>query len=216
MNNWTVIIEQAAPLLLQGVGLTLVLAFSSAFVGLLGGTSLALLRSYQIPILGRLATVYIEFIRSQPLILFVIFVHYGLLPLVIQQAPVLLSAFVAFSLFQSAYLAEVIRGGLRSIRPQERESAVSLGLSTLQRLRFVELPLAFRRCAPALLSQLITLIKDTSLASIIGLIELTRAGEIIYEQTYQDFEILVIQAVIYLTLCLGLLAFGRRLLPKTQ
>ena len=114
------------------------------------------------------------------------------------------SSCIAFIVFTSAYVAEIIRSGLNSIEKGHIEAAKSLGLDTSQRLTYIILPLAITRMTPALVSQFISLIKDTSLASAISLVELTRAGEMIYERTYHDTEILVFIAFIYFTICFSL------------
>lgn len=198
------------PLLMKGLLYTLGLSLCSFIIALGAGTGLALLREELRGVPGRLATLYIEFMRGIPLILFLVFIHYGLMPLVFGHSNFIVSSLLAFVLFESAYIAEILRSGLRGVNTQEREAAKSLGLNEWQQLRFVVLPLAYSRMMPALIGQFISLIKDTSLASIVGVIELTRAGEIIYEQRYHDFEILLVQAVIYFMVCFTLSRLSRR------
>ena len=200
----------AWPLLLKGLYFTLGLGLAGFVYGLLGGTVLALLRSENKGIFGKLATLYTELMRGIPLILFLVFVHYGLLPMLFHRSDFVVSSLVAFGLFESAYLGEIIRSGLRAVSRTERESAISMGMTVRQRLQYVILPLAFQRMTPALIGQFITIIKDTSLASIIGVIELTRSGEIIYEQTFHDFEILTAMALIYFVICFSLARFSKR------
>ncbi|MDX2085341.1 MAG: amino acid ABC transporter permease [Candidatus Melainabacteria bacterium] len=195
---------EALPMLLQGLGVTLGLALSALLGGLLLGIPLGIARHEGPRWLRLPVSLYVESIRSVPLILFLVFIHYGLLPLLGYRPNFMVSSLLAFILFEAAYLAEIIRGGLRAIRPTERDAAKSLGLSWRQQMQYVCLPLAVRRTLPTLVGQGISLLKDTSLASIVGVIELTRAGEIIYEQTFQDFEILCLQGLIYFLLCYGL------------
>ncbi len=202
------------PLLLTGLLYTIILSGTAFVFALLLGTILGVLRHEGPVPLKKLATLYIELIRGIPLILFLVFIHYGLLPLVIDRPNFFISSVLAFTLFEAAYIAEIIRSGFRSITQTERDSAVSLGLSYNQQLFYIYLPLAFSRTMPAMVSQLITLIKDTSLASIVGVIELTRAGEIIYERTFHDFEILIFQALIYFLMCYGLSKYSQRFEAK--
>ncbi|MBY0449198.1 MAG: amino acid ABC transporter permease [Cyanobacteria bacterium] len=190
-----------SPLLLQGFGTTLVMSVLILLLSIPMGTVLGLLRSEKIPVLSWLAAAYIEVLRSIPLILFLVLIHYGVMPKLTPEPNFFISALLAFALFETAYFAEIVRGGLRGIRGTEMDAAVSLGLTYTQRLLLIRLPLALSRSVPALLGQVISLIKDTSLASIVGVIELTRAGEIIYERTYHDFELLVVIGVIYFSLC---------------
>lgn len=203
-------IVQGAPLLFSGLLMTVLLAVIVLPLAVVMGTLLGVLRHRGVFLFQKGAVVYVEFVRSVPLILFLVFIHYGLLPLLGIRPHFLMSSVLAFVLFESAYFAEIVRGGLRSLHVEEHEAAISLGLSRMQQLLLVDLPLAFQRTIPALVNQAISLIKDTSLASIVGVIELTRAGEIIYEQTYHDFEILLIQALIYFAICFSLSRLSQR------
>ncbi|MBK8190688.1 MAG: amino acid ABC transporter permease [Vampirovibrionales bacterium] len=206
------------PLLAQGLVTTVILAVLSALFSLPLGIALGSLRADAPRLLWPLrvaATLYIEGMRSLPLILWLAFVHYGLMFWVNnaldRPSSFLESALAGFILFEAAYFAEIWRGGLLSVRSGERDAARSLGLSPLDRYRRIYAPLAFSRALPALVGQLISLLKDTSLASIIGVMELTRMGEILYQNTYHDFEALVFLALTYFLLCFGLSALGRRL-----
>lgn len=201
------------PLMLQGLGYTLLISAVAFCAALLLGTGLALVRQEVRGLPGLLATIYIEFLRGIPLILFLLFMHYGLIPLLFGRSNFLISSLLAFTLFEAAWIGEILRGGLRSVTLAERDAARSLGLSRMQKWAFVILPLAFRRMMPALAGQLASLIKDTSLASIVGVIELTRAGEIIYEQRYHDLEILLFQAIVYFAICYSLTRLARRFEP---
>jgi His/Glu/Gln/Arg/opine family amino acid ABC transporter permease subunit len=192
-------------LLWRGLQATLMLATIVSMLASLGGLVLAVCRSQKkvLP-LQWLASAWIEGIRSLPLMLFLVLIHYGVMPVVSKQANFWQSAIVAFSLFEAVYLAEIIRGGLQAVTTAERTGAKSLGLTPGQQLWWVVFPLAFQRMQPALLSQAMTLLKDSSLASVVGVIEFSRAGEILYEQTYHEFEVLVCQALVYALLCWGL------------
>ncbi len=198
------------PLLAKGLLYTLGLSLGSFAFALVFGTALGVLRGENQGWAGRVAALYIEFLRGIPLILFLVFVHYALMPMLFGFSNFLLSSLLAFVLFESAYVGEIIRSGLRSVTQTEREAAKSLGLSEWQQLRYVVLPLAFGRMMPALVGQFVSLIKDTSLASIVGVVELTRAGEIIYEQRFHDFEILLFQVLVYFVVCFAVSCVGRR------
>ncbi|WP_373531074.1 amino acid ABC transporter permease [Vampirovibrio sp.] len=203
-------------LLAQGLLYTVLLSVSSFTIAFILGTVLGLLRAEIKGWPGRLAALYIEFLRGIPLILFLIFIHYGLMPLVLGRSNFLLSSWLTFVLFEAAYVGEIIRGGLRSVSLAEREAAISLGLSRWQQIREVLLPLTMARMAPALVGQFVSLIKDTSLAAVVGVIELTRAGEIIYEQRFHDLEILLFQALVYFALCFSVSLLGRRFESPTR
>mgnify|MGYP005806249379 FL=1 len=143
--------------LLEGLGLTLVISVVTVALGILLGTILGLLRSYDRFILGRLAAVYIEIFRNTPLLLW-IFVFYILIPV---GTPTVRGA-MGMTLFTSAVIAEIVRGGLNSVHHGQFEAAASQGFSFFQTLWYIVLPQCFRRIVPSLLSQVVTTIKDTS------------------------------------------------------
>lgn len=203
--------------LMGGLSVTLQTAVISIICSLFPGIILGIIRHSKIFPLNIIAIAYIETIRSIPLILFIVFIHFGFLPCILgKSTSIFQSSLVALTIFTSAYIAEITRGGLRSIEAGYVDAAKSLGLNYSQRLIYIILPLAISRMMPALISQFIALIKDTSLASTIGLIELTRSGEIIYERTYHEFEILVFIAVVYFLICFGLSTLGKKLVLKTN
>lgn len=198
--------------LMKGLLMTLELALVAIIGSSMLGIFLGVSRHSKLPVLSWFATAYIEFVRSIPLILFIIFVHFGLLPYILHIQPTFfLSAAVAMIIFTAAYIAEIVRGGLKSIERGHTEAARSLGLNYIQMMIYVILPLALSRMTPALVSQFIALIKDTSLASIIGLIELTRAGEIVYGRTFHEIEILLFVAFTYFVICYSLSVLSKKL-----
>ena len=204
MMHW-IDIAKNYDFLMKGLFITLKLALVSVSGSLLIGIILGVLRYSRIFLISWLAVAYIEAVRSIPLILFIVFIHFGALPyLTGEPSSFFHSSCVAFIIFTSAYIAEIIRSGLNSVERGHIDAAKSLGLNRMQRLSYIILPLAVSRMTPALVSQFISLIKDTSLASTIGLIELTRSGEIIYERTYHETEILIFIAFIYFVICFGL------------
>lgn len=198
--------------LMHGLFITFKLALVSIFGSLIFGIIFGILRYSKIILISQLAAGYIETVRSVPLILFIIFIHFGVLPYITGEPPSFFySSCVAFIIFTSAYVAEIIRSGLNSIEKEHIEAAKSLGLTAMDRLINITLPLAVSRMTPALVSQFISLIKDTSLASTIGLIELTRSGEIIYERTHHEAEILIFIAFVYFIICFSLSRLSRLL-----
>lgn len=201
--------------LMKGLVITFKLSLISITGSLILGIIFGVLRYSKIFLISWIATAYIEFVRSIPLILFIIFIHFGAFPYFTGEPPSFFySSCISFIIFTSAYVAEIIRSGLNSIEKDIVNAAKSLGLSTYQRLIYIILPLALSRMTPALVSQFISLIKDTSLASTIGLIEFTRAGEIVYERTHHEFEILIFAGFIYFVICFGLSKFSKILETK--
>ncbi len=196
--------------LMKGLTITIKLALISVTGSLVLGTILGILRYSKIVLISWFAVIYIETVRSIPLILFIIFIHFWAMQAITGVSPTFFSSScVAFIVFTSAYVAEIIRSGLNSVEKGHIDAAKSIGLSSIQRLKYIILPLAIRRMTPALVSQFISLIKDTSLASTIGLIELTRSGEIIYERTFHEAEILIFVAFIYFIICFSLSKLSR-------
>lgn len=208
--HWTDITDNL-DFLLTGFTVTVEIALVAIIGSLILGIILGILRYSKIFPFNLISTVFIESTRSIPLILFIVFVHFAFLPLILGiNASFFQSASVGLIFFTSAYVAEIVRGGLNSVEISYIEASKSLGLNYFQRMAYVVLPIALRRMIPALIGQFITLIKDTSLASTIGLIELTRSGEIIYERTYHEFEILIFIALVYFGVCFSLSRFGKK------
>ena len=217
MMNFNTVIENF-DYLMDGLRMTVGLSVISIVGSLILGTSLGVLRYSKLYPLNYIATAFIELTRSIPLILYIVFIHFTISPFLQENSLFtsleMQSAYIALTLFTSAYIAEIVRSGLKSINKDCTDAAIALGLTYFQRLRYIILPLAISRMMPALISQFISLIKDTSLASAIGLIELTRSGEIIYERTHNEFEILLFIAFVYFIICFSLSIMSKKLEPR--
>jgi polar amino acid transport system permease protein len=197
---------------LGGLALSIVLAaggiFGAFWIGLVMG-------------LGRLSTrwwvrlpsiVYIEIIRGVPLLL-LIFWFYFLGPVAFGHVlPETTSALIAFIVFTGAYVAEIVRAGVLALPRGQMEAARSSGLSHVQAMRYVILPQALRNMIPSFVNQFVSLTKDTSLASIIGVLELTRAADQISNRVLTaPTEIYFTILVLYFIICYVLTATSRRL-----
>lgn len=143
--------------LLDGLKTTLTVALCSIAISIAFGTVLGLARQYSKGVWGRLAGIYIEIFRNTPFLLWILAIRF-LVPI-----PPFYSAILSFSLFTSAIMAEIVRGGLNSVNPGQFESAYSQGFTFFQTLRYIILPQCFKAIVPPLLSQIITVVKDTSL-----------------------------------------------------
>lgn len=205
-----------APLLSQGLITTLILSVAVMVVALSVGMVLAVVRYFRLPVLAQVFDAYVYVARSVPVVMLLALVHFGLLPALGFHTSFLVSAFVGLGLSTTAYVAEIYRGGFQSLHREEVEAAISLGLNTVQRLTAVMIPLVVSRMMPALVNQSVTLIKDTSLASIIGVIELTRAAEIVYERTLHEVTMLVLISAVYFVLCFTLSRWARYLAAERQ
>lgn len=193
-----------------GLNMTIQVAIYSSILSLIFGTVLALLRVSQLKILSIPSTLYIELFRALPLFL-IIFYCFLILPRFGMVWDALWIAVLGLTLYSSAVMAELIRAGILSIEKEQWEAAHSLGLSSWTTWVHIVLPQTFRRMMPSIVGQLITLTKDTSLASIIALPELTRQGRIIYNIYNNVLETMFVVALIYFVICYALSLLSRRL-----
>jgi amino acid ABC transporter membrane protein 2, PAAT family (TC 3.A.1.3.-) len=159
--------------LLQGMKLTLIIAIISIVLSMFFGIILAISRNFSKGIMGRIATIYIETFRNTPNLLWILFIRF-LVPI-----KPMYSGILSFTLFTSAVMAEIFRGGMNSVSRGQYEAAYSQGFTKFQTLRYIILPQSFRRCIPTVLSQSITVIKDTSFLWAVGIEEFTGKGMIL-------------------------------------
>jgi His/Glu/Gln/Arg/opine family amino acid ABC transporter permease subunit len=199
--------------LLGGLAITIQLLVASLVVGLALGLTLAVARLSRYLPLRWLATAYIETMRGIPLLVLLLFIYFGLQGIVgvAWRIPEFWAATAAFGLCYGAYLAEVFRAGVESVDVGQTEAARALGLSSGQTLRHIVLPQAVRNILPALVNESVALLKDTSLASVIAIPEITQRARLEVARTYDTFRVWGSVAVIYLLLTFGLSLVARRL-----
>lgn len=201
---------QVLEFLFTGLRRTLALALQSMALALPLGVMLALARLHRWLPVRLAATVWIEFFRGLPLLLLMIFNV-----LAVSSFSFFTAALVALVLYNSAQLAEITRAGILSLHRGQRDAAVSLGLTEGQTMRHVVLPQALRRMAPAIVSQLVTLLKDTTLAAVITYEELLRRFRLAAKGDIGEPEAVlqafVLAAVVYIVLNLVLSQVARRL-----
>ncbi|HUP34405.1 MAG TPA: amino acid ABC transporter permease [Candidatus Limnocylindria bacterium] len=191
-------------LMLQGflgfgnfVGGTLRLAIPSIILGFLLGIFIGIARLAPRWWIRMPATVYVEFFRGVPLVM-VIFWMWFIMPMVLKTSiPEFGVALTAFVVFEAAYLGEIVRAGIQSVPRGQVEAGTALGLSGTQGMRFVILPQALKNMIPSLVTQFIVLFKDTSLASIIGFMDLTKAAQVVNNREIRPFPIYLFIAVVY-------------------
>lgn len=185
--------------------MSLVIIFAGAFFG----TMVGIMRNSNSKVLKSLAMVYIEIIRGTPLLV-VLFVVYFAIPLLIgRNLTAVVAAVIGFIIFIGAYIAEDVRSGLNSIPKGQIEAGLASGLTSRQVLAYIILPQAIRRMIPTFFNQFVRLTKFTSVASIIGVIELTGATSIINAREFVPVEIYTSLAVIYFVVCYSLSLIGR-------
>jgi polar amino acid transport system permease protein len=191
-------------LMLQGflgfgnfVGGTLRLAIPSIILGFLLGIFIGIARLAPQWWIRMAATVYVEFFRGVPLVM-VIFWMWFVMPIVLKTSiPEFGVALTAFVVFEAAYLGEIVRAGIQSVARGQVEAGTALGLSGSQGMRFVILPQALKNMIPSLVTQFIVLFKDTSLASIIGFMDLTKAAQVVNNREIRPFPLYLFIAVVY-------------------
>lgn len=199
----------AAGPLLWGLWTTLWISVAAGVFGLLIGLVTGLCRLSANPTLRHLSTVYVELVRGTPLLV-QIFIFYFFIGTVLNLSREF-AGVAALALFTGAYVGEIVRAGVQSIIRGQDEAARSLGLSAAQSMRHVILPQAFKRVLPPLAGQFISLVKDTSLVSVIAITELTKSGREAITTSFSTFEIWFCVAALYLVINLPLSQIANRL-----
>jgi len=186
--------KSSLPLLLCGAQVSLYIALLSCSIGLTLGTVLALLQNQKNWLIRIIVGTYVTIIRGTPMLIQISFWYFalGLEPFV--------AAVLGIGLNSAAYVSEVIRSGISSVGKGQLEAARVLGLSKFQIIRFIILPQAIANVLPALGNEFITIIKDSSLASTIGVVELYRQASYIRGRTYDVFTPYFAMALIYLSM----------------
>lgn len=195
---------KVAKRLAVGLGLTLGLTLLALVSGLPLGLGVALGRRVRFKPLSWLCAAYVEGLRGTPLLVQIIFIYYALPQLLGVDLAPMVAAVLALTLNSAAYVAEIFRAGIASVDPGQEEAARALGMSRAQVMRFVILPQAVRNVLPPLTNEGIALLKDSSLVSIIGLAELTRAGQELASQLAAPLAIWPLVALFYLMATLPL------------
>ncbi len=203
------LLREAAPVMLTGAGYTLLFAVASMVGGILIGFPAALLRMARSRLLRWPADLYVSVMRGTPLLVQIFVIYYGLPSVGIEFTPVT-AGVLALSLNAGAYLSESLRGAIQSISPGQWRASYSLGLSHWQSLRYVVLPQALRVAVPSMSNTLISLIKDTSLVSVITMTELMLTTREVIATTFQPLPLYLAAAAIYWCMSLAFEALQRR------
>lgn len=180
--------------LLQGLGLTLLISLTAIFLSTIFGTLLALMRNGKNRLLQLIASIYIEFVRNVPNLLWIFIIF------LVFQVKSLPAGIISFTIFTSAALAEIIRGGLNSIDHGQTEAGLSQGFTNYQIFTLIIFPQAIRKMLPAIISQFVTVIKDTSfLYSVIALQELFGKSQILMGRYFHPQQVFALYALVALT-----------------
>ena len=203
----SVIYDNRYEYILEGLGNTLLISLFAVIIGIIIGIVIALIRTNyekngKMKFLNSLAKFYVNVVRGTPVILQLMIIYYVIFEAV--DINIVLVGVIAFGINSGAYVSEIIRAGINSVSDGQMEAGYALGLKYGQVMRYIIFPQALKNILPALGNEFITLIKETSVGAYIGIVELTKASDIIASRTYDYFFPLFIIAIIYLILTLGL------------
>lgn len=203
----TLIYDNRYLFFLEGIKNTLIIAFFAGIIGVIIGIIIALIKNYhektnKLKILNFLVSCYVNIIRGTPTILQLMIIYYVMFASV--EINIVFVGILAFGINSGAYVSEIIRAGINSIDKGQIEAGSSLGLNYPQIMRYIIMPQAIKNILPALGNEFITLVKETSVGAYIGIIELTKASDIVASRTYEYFFPLIIAAIIYLIITLSL------------
>ena len=200
--------------LLEGLIVTLQISGMAALLAFSIGAILALMRISDYQFLKDIATVYIAIIRGTPLLV-QIFIFYFIIATIFELERFLAGA-LSLGIFFGAYIAEVLRGAIQSIDKGQYEAAKSLGMNYVQTMIYIIMPQALKRALPTLVGEMIALVKDSSLVSVISITDLTKVGREIVANTFSPFETWLIIAAMYFVITFALSAFGHNIETKMK
>lgn len=197
------LLGEALPLLLHSAVTTLLIALVASAMGLLLGVGLAIAQTHPSRFIRGLVALYVGFFRGTPMLVQILFAYY-VLPEFGLMIPSLAVAIMAIGCNSGAYVSQIVRSGIDAVSKGQCEAASTLGMTPWQIRRYLVLPQAFRLMLPPLCSEFVTLVKDSSLASVIGVVELSKQASILRSTTYDAFTIMLCVSCIYLLLITSL------------
>jgi polar amino acid transport system permease protein len=187
--------------ILSAIRWTIALSLIAMLCGGVLGVAIAIMRTANSKVLRWIATGYIQLFQGTPVLMQLFIVYYGIAVLFNVQIGAWPAVILAFALYSGAFLGEIWRGSIQAIPKSQWEAARALALRPFSQLRYVILPQAFRISIPPTVGFLVQLIKSTSIAAIIGFVELTRAGQLMTNVTYEPLTIYPIVAALYFAMC---------------
>lgn len=196
--------------LLQGAVWTLVPSLIAFVGGGVAGFIVALCRISPIRPLRWISTVYVQLVQGTPLLILMFLAYFGL-SIVGLSLPALVAAGIAMTIYVSAYIGEIWRGCIQAVPRTQWEAAECLALSRTQRMGLVVLPQALRIATPPTVGFMVQIVKNTSLASVVGFVELTRAGQVVNNSLFEPFLVYMLVAGLYFMLCFPLSWWSRQL-----
>lgn len=203
-------IKENIPFILQGIGVTLGFTIVSAIIGFTWGTILAIIKISTIKPLKWLADFYTSIFRGTPLLLQLVIVYFSTPQLIGYAIPPFQAGVITFALNSAAYTSETIRGGIMAVDKGQREAAMTMGVPYPLMMWDIILPQAFKNILPALVNESIGLLKESSLVSTIGALDLTRRGQVVAAEKFIFFEPLMFVGLIYYIMVMGLTLVAQR------
>ena len=188
---------------IDGLKYTIMLAFFTVIIGSIFGMLLSLMRLSKNRLLKFIGSSYVEFIRGTPLILQLYIIFYGL-PFLGVVLPGFSAGIIALSMNSAAYISEIVRAGIQSVDKGQMEAARSIGMKKPMAMRYIIIPQAIKTILPALGNEFITVIKESSIVSVIGIHDLMYNADTVRGNTFRVFEPLIIAALMYFALTFGL------------
>jgi His/Glu/Gln/Arg/opine family amino acid ABC transporter permease subunit len=210
VSNWQFLIVQGLIGLGPFIGGTLRLAIPAIVLGFVLGIFVGLARLARAPWIRLPATAYVELFRGVPLVMVIFWIWFIVPQLLRRPIPEYGVALTAFVIFEAAYFGEIVRAGVQSVPRGQVEAATALGMTATKTMAYVILPQALRNMVPSLVTQMIVLFKDTSLASIIGYVDLTKAAQIVNNREIRPFELYLFIAVVYWICTYSMSRYARR------
>ena len=206
--NKALFVKERYKFIFTGIKNTLAISFIAVIIGVAIGILVAIINSYnketkKLKILSKISKAYVSVIRGTPVLLQLMMIYYVAFKEV-RDLNLILVAALAFGINSGAYVSEIIRAGIESVDKGQMEAGRSLGLGYFKTMKLIILPQAIKNILPAIGNEFITLIKETSIAGYIGVVDLTKASDIIASRTYDYFCPLIIVALIYLLIVQGL------------
>lgn len=189
-------LQRYLPLYFRGAGYTISLSFFAVILGVLIGSFLALMKMSHNKWLSKPANAYIQVIRGTPLLVQLFIIYYGLLMINIE-LPDFVSGVLTVSLNSAAYIAEIIRAGIQAVDKGQMEAARSMGMSHNMAMQKIIYPQAIKNILPALGNEFITLMKESSIISVVGMRDLMFNAQVVYGATYKPFTPFVLAAIFY-------------------
>lgn len=211
MTNWfnklheTFIETGYYSLMLEGFKNTLIITVGALFIGVAIGTVIAVIKYLSednavLKVIAKITDVYVTAVRGIPVVVLLLIFYF----IIMTHADGITVGILTFGINSGAYMAELIRSGINAVNPGQMEAGRSLGMSRMQATRKIILPQALRYILPAIGNELIALLKETAVAGYVAVVDLTRAGNLVRNNTYDAVNPLLIVALTYLVLVVGL------------